>query len=186
MLNGEQVCSINNEPPSWMNSIVIYLLHGDLPENKDEASNLRIRAAQYALISNHLYLKSFTGSYLRCLNPEDARRLLEEIHEGVCGNHSGGRSLVHKALTAGYYWPYMMMEVKEYVKKCDKCQRFAPLKDQLTEHLNSIVSPWSFAKWGLDIIEELPRSHGGKQYVLMATNYFTKWVTTEAYTTVNQ
>ena len=168
MLNGEQVCSINNEPPSWMDPIVIYLLHEDLPENKNEARNLWIRVAQYALIGNHLYHKSFIRSYLRCLNPKDARRLLEEIHEGVYGNHSGGRSLAHKALTAGFYWPYMMTEAREYVKKCNKYQRFAPLKHQPTEHLNSIVSPWSFAKWGLGIIGELPRSPRGKHYVLMA------------------
>ena len=120
-LNREQVCNINNEPPSQMDPIVMYLLHGDLPENKNEARNLQIKATRHALIGNHLYRKSFTGPYLRCLNSEDARRLLEEIHEGGCGNHSGGRSLAHNALTTGYYWPYMMTEAREYIKKCDKC-----------------------------------------------------------------
>ena len=71
----------------------------------------------------------------------------------------------------------MMTEAKEYVKKYDKCQRFAPLKHQPTEQLNSIVSPWPFAKWGLDIIEELSRSLGGGHYVQMAIDYFMKWVT---------
>ena len=100
MQNGEQECSINNEPPSWMDHIIMYLLHGDLPENKNEARNLQIRATRYALIDNHLYRKSFTRPYLRCLNPEDSRRWLKEIQEGVCGNHLGGRSLAHKALIA--------------------------------------------------------------------------------------
>ena len=81
----------------------MYLQHGELLENKNEARNLRIRAARYALIGNHLYRKSFIGPYLRCLNSDDAHRLLKEIHEGVCGNHSGDRSLAHKALTTGYY-----------------------------------------------------------------------------------
>ena len=124
---------------------MMYLQHGELLENKNEARNLRFRAARYALFGNHLYCKSFTEPYLRCLNSEDARRLLEEIHKSICGNHSEGRSLAHKALTAGYYWPYMMTEPREYVKRCDKCQRLEPLKHQPTEHLNSIVSPWPFA-----------------------------------------
>ena len=84
MLNSKQVCSINNEPPSWMDPIIMYLQHRELPKNKNEA-----RAARYALIGNHLYRKSFTSPYPRCLNSEDARRLLEEIYEGVCGNHLG-------------------------------------------------------------------------------------------------
>ena len=128
VLNVEQVYSINNKPPNWMDPIVMYLLHGDLPDNKNEARNLRIRATWYVLIGNYLYCKSFTGPYLRCLNPKDARSLLEEIHEGVCDNYLGVRSLAHKALTTDYYWPYMMTEAREYVKKCDKCQHFAPLK----------------------------------------------------------
>ena len=45
VLSRERVCNINNEPPSWMNPIVIYLMHGDFPEDKNEARNLRIRAA---------------------------------------------------------------------------------------------------------------------------------------------
>lgn len=48
--------------------------------------------------------------------PGEARRLLEEIHQGVYNNHLGGHSLAHKALTTGYYWPYMMTDVKNYVK----------------------------------------------------------------------
>ena len=56
----------------------------------------------------------------------------------------------------------------------------------MTDFLVGIQSPWSFTKWGLDIIGELPHSPGGKRYVLMAIDYFTKWVTAEAYTIVNQ
>ena len=89
VFSAEHICSINNEPHSWMDLIIIYLQHGKLLENKNEAKNLRIRAARYAIIGNHLYRKSFTRPYVRCLNSEDARRLLEVIHEGVYGNHSG-------------------------------------------------------------------------------------------------
>ncbi|RVX16976.1 hypothetical protein CK203_003423 [Vitis vinifera] len=44
----------------------------------------------------HLYKRSFTGPYLRCLSPSKALYVLAELHEGVCGNHSGGRSLAHR------------------------------------------------------------------------------------------
>ena len=47
MLNTEQVCSINNEPHSCMDPIIMYLLHEELPKNKNEAKNLRIRTARY-------------------------------------------------------------------------------------------------------------------------------------------
>ena len=49
--------------------------------------------------------------------PEVVKALLEELHEGICGNLMGGRSLVHRALTQGYWWLSI---------QCDQCQRFAP------------------------------------------------------------
>ncbi|PON34120.1 Ribonuclease H-like domain containing protein, partial [Parasponia andersonii] len=120
---------------------------------------------------------------LRCIGPVEVQKLMEKIHEGVCSNHSGGRSLAHKALTAGYFWPYMMAEAARFIKKCDKCQRFVPTNCQPAEVLHSNITLWPFAKWGLDIVGELPRSPGGRRYVLLATDYFTKWVEAEAYAT---
>ena len=36
--------------------------------------------------------------------------LLEELHEGICGSHTRGRSLSHRALTQGYWWLNMQKE----------------------------------------------------------------------------
>ena len=60
VFSAKQICGINNEPPSSMDPIIMYLQHRELPENKNEAKNLLIRAARYALIGNYLYHKSFT------------------------------------------------------------------------------------------------------------------------------
>ena len=69
----------------------------------------------------------------------------------------------------------MMTETQKFVRRYDKCQRFAPISHHPAEPLHSITS-WPFARWDLDIIGELLRSQGGKQYILMATEYFTKWI----------
>ena len=71
---------------------------------------------------------------------------VEELHEGVCGSHTGGRSLSHRALTQGYWWPNMQKEAQEYVKKCDQCQRFAPNIHQPGGVLNPLSSSWPFAQ----------------------------------------
>ena len=46
-------------------------------------------------------------------------------------------------------------------------------------NLNPVTSPWSFAQWGLDIIEHFLRVSGNRQYVIVATDYFMKWVEAE-------
>ncbi|CAL9024426.1 unnamed protein product, partial [Prunus brigantina] len=85
-----------------------------------------------------------------------------------------------------YFWPYMACDAEQFSRKCDKCQRHAPLIRQPAEELNPVVGPWPFARWGMDVVGPLPTAVGGKKFVLLATDYFTKWVEAEAYKTVTQ
>ncbi|XP_062103186.1 uncharacterized protein LOC133814209 [Humulus lupulus] len=181
-----KICSISPKPECWMDPIICYRTKSELSVNAKDAKLLRLKAQRYSIIHGTLYHKSFSDPYLRCLHPSEAKRLLEEIHEGACGNHTRGQSLAHKALTAGYYWPYMMIEARDYSKKCDRCQRFTPTIHQPAQVLHSTIAPWPFAKWGMDMVGELPRAVGGKWYALLATDYFTKWVVAEAYVMVSK
>ena len=73
----------------------------------------------------------------------------------------------------------MQREALEYVKKCDQRQRFAPSIHQPGGILNPLSSSWPFAQWGLDIVGPFPKVVGNKKYLLVGTNYFTKWVEAE-------
>ncbi|XP_022889049.1 uncharacterized protein LOC111404482 [Olea europaea var. sylvestris] len=96
-----------------------------LPTDKLEAYKLRRRSAHFLFIDNVLYKRSFSSPLLRCVGGEEANYTLREVHEGVYGNHSGGLSLVQKILRQGYYWPILKRDTLEFVRKCDKCQRFS-------------------------------------------------------------
>ena len=73
----------------------------------------------------------------------------------------------------------MQKEAHEYVKKCDQCQRFVPNIHQSRGILNLLSSPWPFAQWGLDIVRPFPKAAGNKRFLLVSTDYFTKWVEAE-------
>ena len=73
----------------------------------------------------------------------------------------------------------MQKEAQEYVKKCDQCQRFAPNIHQPRSVLNPLSSPWLFAQWGLNIVGPFPKAAGNKRWLLVDTDYFTKWVEVE-------
>ena len=166
--------------PSWMDSIIQFLNEDILPEEKVEADKIQRKATSYWLSKDHkLYKRSFSGPYLLCVHPEQTESLLEEMHEGICGSHTGGRSLAHRSLTQGYWWLNMQKEALEYVKKCDQCQRFAPSIHQPGGILNPLSSPWPFVQWGLDIVGPFPKVVGNKRYLLIGTDYFTKWVEVE-------
>ena len=88
---------------SWMDSIIQFLKEDILPEKKIEADKIRRKTTSYWLSEDHkLYKRSFSGSYLLCVHPDLTKSLLEELHEGICGSHIGGRSLAHRAITQGY------------------------------------------------------------------------------------
>ena len=70
----------------------------------------------------------------------------------------------------------MQKEAQEYVKKCDQCQRFVSNIHQLGGVLNPLSSLWPFAQWDLDIVEPFPKAAGNKRWLLVNTDYFTKWI----------
>ncbi|KAI5313860.1 hypothetical protein L3X38_043036 [Prunus dulcis] len=180
------VMQIDSEKKTWMTPIMNYLTKGIQPDDPIEARKLRIKATRYAIIDDTPFRKSFSGPYLRCLDPREVEWVLREIHQRTCGNHKGGGSLAHKALTQGYFWPYMARDVEQFSRKCDKCQRHALLIRQPAKKLNPVVGPWPFARWVMDIVGPLPTAVGRKKFVSLATDYFTKWVKAEAYKTVTQ
>ena len=83
-----------------MDPIVSFLKDDTLPEKKSEAEKIRRKASRFWLFEDHkLYKRSYSRPYLLCVHPETADLLLEELYEGICGGHTGGRSLSYRAIT---------------------------------------------------------------------------------------
>ena len=73
-----------------MDPYIRYLRDGELPDGRREAAKIRQKAGKYILIEGELYRMSFGVPHLKCLHPDQAELVMAEIHEGECGNHSGG------------------------------------------------------------------------------------------------
>ena len=85
---------------SWMDSILLFLKKDIMPKEKSEAKIVRRKAPRFWLSKDRkLYKRSFSGPYLLCVHPKASKSLLKELYEGVCGSHTGGRSLSHRAIT---------------------------------------------------------------------------------------
>ena len=97
-------------------------------------------------MNDTLYKRGFFMPYLKCINKEEAKYVLGEIHEGACRNHTGTKSLVSKVIRTGYFWPTMQVDIRELVKKCDKYQRFGNVQCLPVEKMTIISSPWPFAQ----------------------------------------
>ena len=81
----------------------------------------------------------------------------------------------------------MIMETDcvKFVKKCHNCQVYGDVSHLPSMELHGMTSPWLFAVWGIDIIGEVrPKASNGHRYIIVAIDYFFKWVEAESYATV--
>ena len=92
-----QMQEINVEE-NWTTPLAAYLRSSILPDGKDATRKLKVQASRFMLIRDVLYKRGFFRPYLRCLSYDEANYIMREVHEGICGNHSGARSLVHKLI----------------------------------------------------------------------------------------
>jgi hypothetical protein len=113
---------------------------------------------------------------MKCVTKEDGYDILREIHEGVCGNHTASNTLVGKAYRAGFWWPTVVTDAEDLVRKCQNCQFFEKQSHVPAHSLITISPSWPFACWSLDMIGLFTIAPGGFTHVLMAIDKFTKWI----------
>nr|XP_023897498.1 uncharacterized protein LOC112009397 [Quercus suber] len=104
----EEVSTLTVEGTNnWMTPIISFLQNGHLPQNANEARKIKKRSARFTILNDALYKRDFSMPYLRCVDEEEAEYVLKEVHEGICGDHVGPKSLVRKITRAGFFWPTM-------------------------------------------------------------------------------
>ena len=69
----------------------------------EQEKTMKQQCARYTMINDDFYLRGYSTPLLKCITSEQAEYVLTEIHEGVCGNHLGARTMTAKVLRAGYY-----------------------------------------------------------------------------------
>jgi len=73
----------------------------------------------------------------------------------------------------------MLKDAKDYVNLCDKCQRHRDMHLTSPAELTSLVSPWPFPWWGIDLLGPFPKAVGQLKYLVVAIDYSTKWIEAE-------
>ena len=75
------------------------------------------------MVKGILFRKNYDGVLLTCLEKEDAKKVMIELHDGPAGGHLSGDTTAHRILRGGYYWPTLFKDAHAHVRKCDICQR---------------------------------------------------------------
>jgi ribonuclease HI len=143
---GQEVLMIN---VNWRQPFIDYIREQKVPSDKNLAEQLVRRTKPYVLVGDKLYRRGATfGVLMKCVPQEEGKDILEEIHKGVCGNHTSSRTLVSKAFQRAFYWPITLGDAEELVRRCQGCYYFAKQKHVPAYKLVIIPPTWPFTAGG--------------------------------------
>jgi hypothetical protein len=168
----------------WRTEIVSFLQGNFLSDDEAYQKRIAARARPYVIIEEELYKHGVCSPLLKCLSRTEGIELMKEIYAGLCGSHIGSRPLLGKVFRQGFYWPKAASDAAELVQKCEGCQKCARDQKQPSSLTQLIQPTWPLQRWGLDLLGPLPPAQGNLKYVVVAVEYFSKWIEVKPLATI--
>nr|GEV17271.1 reverse transcriptase domain-containing protein [Tanacetum cinerariifolium] len=160
--------------------VVNQVLGTQVPRSKNKKADAlsKIASTSFAHLSKQVLVevletKSITGKEVTAVIEEEGptwmtklvnylneEYVMKEIHEGSCSMHAEPLSVVAKAIRLGYFWPTMHKDAQDMIRKCSDCQ-------------------------GIDIAGPFPEWPGKVKFLIVAMDYFTKWIEAKAVATIS-
>jgi hypothetical protein len=145
----------------WQAKYLAWMDRGELPSNRSEDRRITRMAKSFTLVDGELYKRAALGILQQCIPVPQGRKLLRDIHAGLCGHHAAPRTHVGNAFRQGFYWPTVVADASEIVRTCEGCEFYARRTNLPAHTLQTIPVTWPFVVWGLDIVGPLRNAPGG-------------------------
>ena len=126
--------------------------------------------------SDTLY-KRRDGKLVRILKEDERDSVMFMIHNHETGAHFGVEATYNK-IAERYYWKGMYEDIRKYVRYCDTCQRRGQKGGKGNLHPIKVGEP--FERIGIDFVGPLEKTKKGNRYILVVTDYLTKWLEAKA------
>jgi hypothetical protein len=168
----------------WRTKIISFLQGNCLSDDEVYNKRMEAKTRPYVIIEGELYKHGVCSPLLKCLSRTEVIELMKEIHTGLCGSRIGSRPLLGKVFIQGFYWPKAASDAADLVQKCENCQKCARDQKQPSSLTQLIQPTWPLQRWGLDLLGPLPPAQGNLKYVVVAVEYFSKWIEAKPLATI--
>ncbi|GJS49824.1 putative nucleotidyltransferase, ribonuclease H [Tanacetum coccineum] len=171
---------LNSDEP-WYADYVNYIIGKIVPPNWTPGKRRRF----FSQVKNYFWDEPYAFKLCsdnvmrRCVAGNEIHEILAHCHSGTTGGHHSASIIGRKVYEFGFYWPSIFKDAKDYVMRCDACQRSGIISSRSEMPQNNIQVCDVFDIWGLDFMGPFSNSKGNK-YILVAVDYVSKWVEAQA------
>jgi hypothetical protein len=102
-------------------------------------------------------------------------KIIEKCHSSPYGGHYGSFRTHAKILQSGFFWPTMYQDTKDFVRRCNSCQRHGNINSRNAMPLTTNLQIELFDVWGIDYMGPFLKSRKF-EYILVVVDYVFKWV----------
>lgn len=159
-------------PDKWYSKMIAKVKNDPVKFSSWRVSNDRLYKYSKPTYPN---LIDENDAWKRVVPKPDRRQLITNAHDPPTAGHTGV-SKTYSKLAEQYYWPKMRSDVAAYVRKCQVCATHKPTNGPPRENMQShpkVSRPWETIS--TDLMGPLPRSLKGNSYVLVVTDYLSKF-----------
>ena len=144
-----------------------------------QRKQLQTQAKYFEILNGLLYKRNRKNPSkpFRVIKWPEVDSVLYMMHSHPTAGHLGIDAMYHK-IAERYYWDQMYRDIKEYVKTCEQCQRQG--KSRRKEPLHPIKIGQAFERIGIDLVGPLPITTLKNRYIIVATDYLTRWPEAQA------
>src|SRR5436190_23640475 len=140
--------------------------------NKEKLRQLDKESKNFSLEYGILYRKKTNGDKLRVLKENEIDTVIFTMHNHPTGGHFG-KDTTYDKISTRFWWKGMYKDITEYIRRCDSCQRRGNKGGKGYLNPNKVGKP--FERIGIDFVGPLDRTEKGNRYILVVTDYLTKW-----------
>ena len=139
--------------------------------DKEKVKALEKESKNYIVKYGKLF-KEKKEKTVKVLKENEKEAILWLMHDHPTAGHFGIEKTYEK-ISKRFYWKNMKKEIEEYIKSCEKCQRRGNLGGKGFLNPIKVEGPWK--RIGMDFVGPLRKTSKGNKYILVITDYLTKW-----------
>ncbi|GET60683.1 DDE-type integrase/transposase/recombinase [Rhizophagus irregularis DAOM 181602=DAOM 197198] len=141
---------------------------------KEQRAAIKRKSRYFIVLNDQLYKKNKDNPNrpIKVVKESEVESILHHSHSDPLAGHFSIDE-TYRRIKIRYYWPQMFNDIRDYVKSCDECQKRG--KNRRNEPLHPIKIGQPFDRVGMDIVGPLPKTKKGNMYIVVATEYLTKW-----------